>query len=110
VSKEIEPLYRVAVQDGRLVLMRLKRDPDTLEPRTRDVFSGEVGTIRFTRDSNNHISGFLLSTGRIRNSDSCAKNTEIKSVLLPRTNHLIERKRRANSGRIAGYAFEERLG
>jgi hypothetical protein len=67
VSEEIEPIYRVAVQDGRLVLMRLKRDPDTLEPRTRDVFSGEVGTIRFTRDSNNHVSGFLLSTGRIRN-------------------------------------------
>jgi hypothetical protein len=58
VSEEIEPIYRVAVQDGKLVLLRLKNDPDTLEPRTRDVFSGEVGTIRFTRDSNNHASGF----------------------------------------------------
>ena len=47
--------------------MRLKRDADALEPRTRDVFSGEVGTIRFTRHSNNHISDLLLSTGRNRN-------------------------------------------
>ena len=72
VSEEIEPIYRVAVQDGKLVLLRLKNDPDTLEPRTRDVFSGdvfsgEVGPIRFTRDSNNQVSGFLRSTGRIRN-------------------------------------------
>lgn len=66
-SEEIEPIYRVAVQDGKLVLLRLKNDPDTLEPRTRDVFSGEVGPIRFTRDSNNQVSGFLRSTGRIRN-------------------------------------------
>ena len=67
VSEEIEPIYRVAVQDGKLVLLRLKNDPDTLEPKTRDVFSREVGPIRFTRDSNNHVSGFLRSTGRIRN-------------------------------------------
>ncbi len=67
VSEEIEPIYRFAVQDEKLVLLRLKHKPDPLEPRTRDVFSGEIGTIRFTRDSSHHISGFLLSTGRIRN-------------------------------------------
>ncbi len=67
VSEEIEPIYRVAVHDGKLVLMRLKRDPDTLQPRTRDVFSGEVGTIRFTRDSSHRVSGFVLNSGRIRN-------------------------------------------
>jgi CubicO group peptidase (beta-lactamase class C family) len=66
-SEEIEPIYRVNVRDGKLVLRRIKRKADTLEPRTRDVFSGEVGTIRFTRDSKHQITGFLLSTGRIRN-------------------------------------------
>ena len=67
VSDEIDPVYRMIVQDGKLVLTRLKHKPDSLEPRIRDVFSGEIGTIRFTRDSNHRVSGFLLNTGRIRN-------------------------------------------
>jgi hypothetical protein len=67
VSDEIDPVYRMIVQDGNLVLTRLKHKPDSLEPRTRDVFSGKIGTIRFIRDSNHRVSGFLLSTGRIRN-------------------------------------------
>jgi len=67
VSEEIDPVYRMIVQDGKLVLTRLKHKPDSLEPRIRDVYSGEIGTIRFTRDSNHRVSGFLLSTGRIRN-------------------------------------------
>jgi hypothetical protein len=67
VSDEIEPVYRMIVQNGKLMLTRLKREPETLEPRIRDVFSGEIGTIRFTRDSDHRVSGFLLSTGRINN-------------------------------------------
>jgi hypothetical protein len=67
VSEEIEPIYHIVVQGGKLVLMRLKHKPDSFEPRTRDVFSGEIGTIRFTRDSNHRVSGFVLSTGRISN-------------------------------------------
>jgi hypothetical protein len=67
VSEEIEPVYQMSVQGGKLVLARLKHKPDTLEPRVRDVFSAEMGTIRFTRDSKHRVSGFLLSTGRIRN-------------------------------------------
>src|SRR6267378_38137 len=67
VSDEIDPVYRMIVQDGKLALTRLKHKPDSLEPRIRDVFSGEIGTIRFARDSNHRVSGFQLSTGRIRN-------------------------------------------
>ena len=67
VSDEIEPVYYLIVEDGKLLLTRLKHKPDTLEPRVRDVFSGTIGTIRFTRDSSDRVSGFLLSTGRIRN-------------------------------------------
>jgi hypothetical protein len=33
----------------------------------RDVFTGEIGTARFTRDANQHISGFILDAGRIQN-------------------------------------------
>jgi len=67
VSEEIEPVYHLIVEDGKLMLTRLKHKPDTLEPRVRDVFSGTIGTIRFTRDSSHRVSGFLLSTWRIHN-------------------------------------------
>jgi len=67
VSDEIDPVYRMIVQGEELVLTRLKHKPDSLAPRTRDAFSGEIGTIHFTRDSNHRVSGFLLNTGRIRN-------------------------------------------
>jgi CubicO group peptidase (beta-lactamase class C family) len=67
VSQEIEPVYRMVVQDGKLMLTRLKHKPAPLEPRTLDAFTAEIGTIRFTRDSNHRISGFVLNSGRIRN-------------------------------------------
>lgn len=67
VSQEIEPIYRMVVQDGKLMLTRLKHKPAALEPRTVDAFTAEIGTIRFTRDSNHRVSGFVLNSGRIRN-------------------------------------------
>jgi CubicO group peptidase (beta-lactamase class C family) len=67
VSEEIDPIYRFVLQDGNLSLTRLKNKPDTLRPEVRDVFTGEIGTVRFTRDANQHISGFILNAGRIQN-------------------------------------------
>jgi hypothetical protein len=67
VSEEIDPVYRISLQDGKLTLLRLKQKPDTLHPATRDVFTGDIGTIRFTRNANQHISGFILNAGRIQN-------------------------------------------
>jgi hypothetical protein len=45
----------------------MKHKPDTLSPDTTDVFSGDIGTIHFTRDANKRISGFILDAGRIQN-------------------------------------------
>ena len=67
VSQEIEPVYRMVIQHGKLTLMRLKHKPNELEPRVVDVFTSEIGTIRFTRDSGHRVSGFVLNSGRIRN-------------------------------------------
>jgi CubicO group peptidase (beta-lactamase class C family) len=67
VSQEIEPVYRIVIQDGKLMLARVKHKPALLEPRTLDVFTAEIGTIRFMRDSNRRVSGFVLNSGRIRN-------------------------------------------
>ena len=67
VSEELDPVYRIALQDGKLALTRLKHKPDTLRPATRDVFFGEIGTLHFTRDAHQNISGFMLDAGRIQN-------------------------------------------
>jgi CubicO group peptidase (beta-lactamase class C family) len=66
VSEEIEPAYRMSVQDGKLTLTRLKRKPDPLRPMTRDVFVGRIGTIRFARDAHGHVSRFILDAERLQ--------------------------------------------
>jgi CubicO group peptidase (beta-lactamase class C family) len=67
VSEEIDPVYRIAIEDGKLTLSRLKHKPEILRPATRDVFIGDIGTVRFTRDTSKKISGFILDAGRIQN-------------------------------------------
>ncbi len=66
-SDEIEPVYRLAVQEGRLVLERLKASPARLEPAIVDLFTSPVGSIRFVRDGRGKVTGFFLSRGRILN-------------------------------------------
>lgn len=61
-SPEIEPVYEMRVEDGQLVLHRLKNDPDVLRPFTRDVFDGRLGTIQFKRDATGQVTGFAVST------------------------------------------------
>ena len=68
MSEEIDPVYRIALDGEKLSLVRQKHKADTLRPAVRDVFTGQIGTVRFTRDpTNGQVSGFVLSTGRIRN-------------------------------------------
>jgi CubicO group peptidase (beta-lactamase class C family) len=66
VSEEIEPVYSMTVLDGKLTLTRLRNKPDSLQPTIQDVFVGRIGTIRFTRDANRHVSGFILNAFRIQ--------------------------------------------
>jgi len=66
-SEEIDPVYRINLQEGKLMLLRLKHKPVELTPNVQDVFSSSAGTVRFTRDAKHHVNGFLLSSGRILN-------------------------------------------
>lgn len=66
-SEEIEPLYRIQVENGKLVLRRLKFENDALEPVLHDLFTGDIGSLRFTRNKQRRVSGLLLNTNRIRN-------------------------------------------
>ncbi|MGB2643626.1 MAG: serine hydrolase domain-containing protein [Candidatus Acidiferrum sp.] len=66
-SEEIDPVYHIELQAGKLTLTRLKHKADTLKPTVRDVFTGDIGTVRFTRDASQRINGFILNAGRIQN-------------------------------------------
>lgn len=64
-SEEIEPVYRVVVEAGSLVLKRLKSKPEKLTPDIVDYFSSSSGTLHFVRDAQGQVSGFVLNAGRI---------------------------------------------
>lgn len=68
-SDEIDVVYRVSLSDGRLVVTRRKFNPIQLTASFRDGFvsTSILGTIRFTRDTQNRVNGFRLSSGRVRN-------------------------------------------
>ena len=66
-SSELEAFYNIVVRDDRLVLQR-RRHPDVrLRERFRDAVSGGRSILWFTRDDDQAIYGFLLTTGRVRN-------------------------------------------
>jgi hypothetical protein len=65
-SDEMDAVYRMAVHDGRLRLERLKANPASLEPVVVDTFSSPAGVLRFTRDAQGTVNGFVLDAGRVR--------------------------------------------
>jgi hypothetical protein len=66
-TKEIDPVYHITLQNDVLMISWLKHPPTVLEPRNRDTFSATIGTIRFTRDPNQKLSGFVLDSNDIHN-------------------------------------------
>ena len=65
-SAEIDPVYRIVDENGKLVLKRLKHDPQALTAVAPDLFQLEIGVIQFQRDAKKNVAGMKLSTGRIR--------------------------------------------
>ena len=66
-SPEMEPVYRLVAQGGKLVLKRLKARPEPLQPLAPDLFQVPLGTLRFVRDPGGRVTGMLLNAGRVRN-------------------------------------------
>jgi CubicO group peptidase (beta-lactamase class C family) len=67
VSAEIEPVYRIVIENGSLMLKRLKSKPQRLRPTLVDYFQGPAGDLHFQRDAAGKISGFVLNSGRVKN-------------------------------------------
>jgi CubicO group peptidase (beta-lactamase class C family) len=65
-SAEIDPVYRIVEENGKLMLKRLKHDPVALTAVAPDLFQVEIGAIQFQRDAKKNVAGMKLSTGRTR--------------------------------------------
>ena len=67
-SSEIEATYNISLQGDDLMLQRKNVDGVTpLLAQFADAFSAVgTGSIRFTRNAQNQVTGFLLNTGRVR--------------------------------------------
>ncbi|HEU0005823.1 MAG TPA: serine hydrolase domain-containing protein, partial [Terriglobia bacterium] len=66
-SPELQALYQIFLHEGKLFL-RLKNSSDAeLVPVLSDLFRVEGKNLAFSRNPQRQISGFVLSSGRIRN-------------------------------------------
>lgn len=65
VSDEIDPVYRVTDDGTKVILKRLKHEPEVLDAKAPDLFSADFGTVHFIRDARRHVSGMLVSSDRV---------------------------------------------
>jgi CubicO group peptidase (beta-lactamase class C family) len=66
-SDEIDLVYRITAENGKLSLLRARHKPETLRPMMADTFNGDFGTVHFKRDAKGQVTGFVLNAGRIQN-------------------------------------------
>ena len=67
-SDELEMSCSVQVKEGRLVLQHRRHGEIPLRPVARDRFGGsDLGSLQFERDSGGKVTGFKVTTGRVRN-------------------------------------------
>lgn len=66
-SSEADARWVISVRDGQLRLKRPRADEDALRPAFEDAFTGrQISALRFTRDAAKRVTGFTVSTGRVR--------------------------------------------
>ncbi|MGI8835255.1 MAG: serine hydrolase domain-containing protein [Pyrinomonadaceae bacterium] len=58
--------YTLSIKDGKLILQARNQKDVLLTPAFADAFVGDLGIVRFTRNQQNAVSGFTLSTGTVR--------------------------------------------
>jgi CubicO group peptidase (beta-lactamase class C family) len=69
-SPELGTSYTLLVTDGKLVARHRRHDDISLTELDGDLFSGNrwfFQTVQFTRDNEKRITGFRLTSGRVRN-------------------------------------------
>ncbi|NOR15386.1 MAG: serine hydrolase [Candidatus Aminicenantes bacterium] len=69
-SIELDTRYRISEKEGNLVALHFRHGEIPLVWKSGDLFFGKkwfFKKVKFTRNKNNKIDGFLLSGGRVRN-------------------------------------------
>ncbi|UCF19594.1 MAG: serine hydrolase [Gemmatimonadota bacterium] len=66
-SEELDVTYKISSEDNRLLLRLRYESPTSLSVERKDVAVGNVGTLLFERDEEDRVTGFSLSSGRVRN-------------------------------------------
>ncbi len=70
-SDELQTLYRVAHEDGKLFLRLANRDTELakrpLQTSVRDAFTVRGLNLNFVRDGQSRISHFIMNAGRVKN-------------------------------------------
>ena len=64
-SEELDTTWRVAVEDGKLMVTDRNDQKLALTPTYRDAFTGRFQT-EFSRDAQGRVNGFVVHAGRIR--------------------------------------------
>ncbi|MEL6810166.1 MAG: serine hydrolase domain-containing protein [Bacteroidota bacterium] len=65
-SSELTTYYHLIVKEEKLIVTHSRLSDVDLEPIKSDTFTGNTGLIDFQRNEDNTISGFKVSTGRVR--------------------------------------------
>ena len=65
-SEELDTDLTLSVEQGKLLLRRKWRDPQTLKPLAKDEFRDGGAGMVFRRDSANKVTGFVMFGGRAR--------------------------------------------
>ena len=64
-SEELDTIYRVTVEDGKLTVIDRNEQKLALTPTFRDAFTGRFQA-EFSRDAQGRVNGFVVHAGRIR--------------------------------------------
>jgi CubicO group peptidase (beta-lactamase class C family) len=69
-SEELDGTWPIFIEEGKLAIRRTVRKftPEvvTLEPAMPDTFNGSIGFLRFSKDVSGRVTGFDLSSARMR--------------------------------------------
>ncbi len=69
-SEELTTYYTMKNIDGKLTALHSRMNNTMLEPTQRNIFSGStwyMGKVEFIMNNNNQVTGFKVSSGRVRN-------------------------------------------
>ncbi|MEP6509162.1 MAG: hypothetical protein ABJC63_13140, partial [Gemmatimonadales bacterium] len=66
-SEEADVAASILVENGKVVLFERPSDRVALSPIYADGFNADGSYVKFVRDSDGHVNGFLVTSGRARN-------------------------------------------